>query len=691
MKKIIIPFIFILFAQFVAAQRTRPTPNEPGIITTNNGNVNSDGNPDNYRNTKKANNDSLTKRNKNEDSLTISFRLLNDTKRYLLDSIVYDYVRFPTQPQFITLGNNGAASKPILYSPILKAGFDEGQHSYDAYKWTINNVKFYKTTRPYTELGYILGSKSEQNIQFTHTQNVQQDWNIALDSRIISAPGYFRSQKNNHNNVSITSIYQGKRKRYQNIFVVLNNSLKANDNGGIVSDSQRLDVNRADRAFVETRLNNNINSTRSPFNSVLESGHWNKERVYLLRQFYDIGKKDSIIVNDSTTNYLFYPKLRIEHTIMNSNEYYLYKGNTVDSFYYIKNYGSDSIYSKGISFELKDNWKRVSNDFSLTQFPDTKNTLQFIKAGITYELWKGTFTESIYRTNSKNINNIFIHGEYRNKTKNRKWDIDAYSALYLNGYNAGDYEANAFLIRNFNSKIGNLKLQFQNVNRTPSFIFYDQSAFNIKANANLKKENNTQFTAELFNEKKQQNITGQLLIVNNATTWQGFKTYQQENVFNMLKLKFERVFILYKKFVWRTEVQFQQVLIGKPNINYPTLYTRNKFAYEGNLGKKNLRLATGIEFRYLSPYKLDAWSPLQGQFIYQDSVSSKNNLPDINAYLNFNITNFNAFLRVENLNTLKIITGNNGGVKFLNNNYAGQLYPNPGLVIHFGIYWRFIN
>jgi hypothetical protein len=640
-----------------------------------------------------GNGDSLQKRNKLADSITISYRFLNDVKRFNLDSSISDYIRFATQPNYITLGNNGAASKPILYTPIMKAGFDEGKHSLDAYKWNINTIKFYKTTRPYTELGYVLGSKAEQNIHLTHTQNLKPDWNIAFDYRLISAPGYFRNQKNNHNNAAITSYYQGKRKRYANWFALINNSIKANDYGGILNNVELLDPALKDRAFIQTNLNNNVFSTRNPFDNKLESGTWDKERTYMLQHSYDFGKKDSIQVNDSTINYLFFPKWRLEHTLTLSNVSFLYKGLQVDSNYYYTNYAPDSLYKKSVgNFTIEDKLQRVLNDFSLYQYPDTKNTLQFIKAGVSIETWKGTFTEGSFRLKNKNLNNLLIHGEYRNRTRNKKWDLAANGALYLSGYNAGDYEANGLLIRDIGKKIGNLKLQFKNVNRSASFIFYQESVFNIQTIANIKKENHTEITAQLFNEKKQQNILAKLITSANLTTWQSFKLYRQEDLFNMLQLSFARTFKLNKWFVWHTEAHFQQTIIGSPKINYPKLYTRNRIAYEGNFGKKNLRIATGLEFRYLAPYKLDAWSPLIGQFFYQDSASSKTNLPDINAYMHFNITSFNAFIRVENLNTAKIINGNiNPGLAFTNSNFAALRYPNPGLLVRFGIYWRFVN
>jgi hypothetical protein len=160
----------------------------------------------------------------------------------------------------------------------------------------------------------------------------------------------------------------------------------------------------------------------------------------------------------------------------------------------------------------------------------------------------------------------------------------------------------------------------------------------------------------------------------------------------MLQVRFERKIILYKKWMWHAEIQAQQVLAGNPNINYAPVYTRNRFAYEGNFGKKNLRIATGLELRYLLPYKLDAWSPLNSQFVYNDSTNSSSNLPDIHLYAHFNITRFSAFIRAENLNTTRFITGNiNPGVQFIGNNFAAVRFPNPGLVVRMGFYWRFIN
>jgi hypothetical protein len=108
--------------------------------------------------------------------------------------------------------------------------------------------------------------------------------------------------------------------------------------------------------------------------------------------------------------------------------------------------------------------------------------------------------------------------------------------------------------------------------------------------------------------------------------------------------------------------------------------------YEGNLGFPNLQIAFGLEGRYHTPYRADNYSPVLGQFFYQDSVQISN-LPDIAGLLHFRIRTFTAYIRAENLNTARIF----GGFQFNNNNLAAPDYPTPGLVLRLGIFWSFVN
>jgi hypothetical protein len=410
-----------------------------------------------------------------------------------------------------------------------------------------------------------------------------------------------------------------------------------------------------------------------------------------MRQQYDLGKKDSL-VTDSTIIPLFYPRLRFEHTISYSNYKYVYEDAPYvsrtgyayfpDSAYYQDNYNynigsQDTVY-------FRDRWKEMINDFSIIQFPDANNLQQFIKVGAAFQNLDGEFAGG-----SKSYYNVYGHAEYRNRTRNLKWDIEANGKLYFTGLNAGDYEARASLQRYAGKALGYLQLGFENVNRTPSFIYDKRSSFYLwDPSADFKKENTSHFFANIFQPSARLKLSGHYYLSTNYTYLTRYYQLRQETaLFNVIGLALEKTIRVGKRWNWHTEIYFQQV-VGNAPVNLPLIFTRNRFAYEGNLGFKNLDIAIGAEFRYHTPYKADDYSPaLGGQFFYQDSITISNKLPDIAAYLHFRIKGIKIFIRGENLNTVRTL----GGFGFTNNNLAAPNYPYPGLVIRFGVFWSFVN
>src|SRR4026208_44387 len=156
-----------------------------------------------------AGKDSLKRRDKNEDSITVRYRYLDSTRNYLLDSSIADFSRrYPVPADYIFLGNNGTAAKPILFTPIRRPGWDPGFHALDVYKWQLEKTRFFNTTRPYSELTYMIASRAEHVIELMHTQNVKPNFNFSFQYRLINSPGSFKNQRTNHNNYLITSRYE---------------------------------------------------------------------------------------------------------------------------------------------------------------------------------------------------------------------------------------------------------------------------------------------------------------------------------------------------------------------------------------------------------------------------------------------------------------------------------------------------
>jgi len=630
--------------------------------------------------------DSLQHRDKYEDSITIYYQLPYSVQSNKLDSSIIDFTkRFPIPAHHAFLGNTGNATHSILFEPNMKSGWDHGMHALDAYHWSLESIRFFNTTRPYTELAYLLGSKTEQIIELTHTQNIKPNWNALFQYRLINSPGFFKNQRTNHNDYLFTSWYQSINKRYNNYFVILANAMQSDENGGLKNDKDYLnDPIYNDRFNIPTKLGGDAEFGRNFFSSTLYTGNRYTDFHLMIRQQYDLGKKDSI-VSDSTVIPLFYPRLRFEHVFRYSS--YKFKfvdlpnfsiGYFPDSAYYKDTYGYDLTTD---SLILYDRWKEMNNEFSIYTFPDAKNQLQFLKLGIVVQNLKAVtndFTGSFY--------NLIAQGEYRNTTRNRKWDIEAAGKLYLTGFNSGDYEASINLKKFVAKRGGYFDLGFKNVNRTPSFNFDSHSSFYFDAPEDLNKENITMINASFYLPKLVMRVSGNYFLVGNYTYYADYYNVGQQNaLFNLLQIAVEKRFRIGKRWIWHTDIYFQQKT-GDVALNLPTIFTRNRIGYEGTLGLKKLNMAMGFEIKYNTPYKADGYSPALGKFFYQDSVRISNR-PGIAYYLHFRIRNFRAFFRVENLNT---ITTNNG-FGFKHHNFGVPDYPYPGLQLHLGIYWTFVN
>lgn len=642
------------------------------------------------------------KRDDLADSITISFRYLDSLTSSKLDSSINDYGKIsPIPTGYVSLGNNGNAAYPILYTPILKPGWDPGFHAFDIYKYTLENTRFYQTTRPYTQLQYLLfPTGKEQVVGVLHTQNIKPNWNAGINYRLVSSSGTFKVQNTNHSTYRFFSNYQGKRKRYAAYMVIMGNGNASAENGGIRDVNSLSDPDLKRRVAVPVNLSDSSVFANQIFSSKIVTGNKQKDFTAFFRQSYDIGKKDSLIINDSTTEYLFYPKLRFQHTL----KYHTFYNEFVDpmnergviyqdSVFYKDNYGVTLNGSRPVHFQLRDEWEIISNDFVLKQFPQTKNLGQFIEAGARLENYTGKFTTFLNSPNIyqvfppapryKSFVNVVLHGEYRNKTRNRKWDALLKGEFYAVGENLADFNAEGMLTRFLNQKLGNIQVSFQNVNRTPSYIFNGNSAFDMDTTSLTKKENLTVLSFRANNPRF-------TLMVRNISiaNYTYFRDYYHSEQFGGLvnlsqitastKNKIVGHLNLYSDFIL-------QQIAGNAPVNVPLLYTRQRLAFEGNFFK-NLNLSMGLDISYNTPYKANNYSPVMGAFFPQDSITIKN-LPQVNAFFNFRIKSFTAYITGENLNTLTL----QNGLSFMNNNFAAPHYPTPGFLFRFGLTWGFVN
>ncbi len=500
-------------------------------------------------------NDSLQTRNSLADSITIFYKHFDSTKLRTLDSSINDFSRyFPLPYSVRSLGNLGTATQSLLFNPYMKAGFNAGFHGYDMYNYTLENTKFYETTRPFTELAFILGARAEQVVDFLHTQNKKDNFNFSLQYRFSNSPGALKNQNANLNNLRFTSHFKSNNRKYELFFVFLSNKNASSENGGLQNPSKLDSLSLNDPYELETRLGKSAAASRNPFNTNVSTGNIYTSSQFVIRQQYDLGKKDSSIV-DSVTYRIFYPRLRLQHTLSVASNVYQFLDNYVDSSSYQLYFNKTVPSAKSIIY--KDSWQDITNEFSILTFPDKNNQSQYLKTGIAYQALKGTFDT----TSSISFYNIYAVGAYKNRSRNKVWDIDAHANLYLNGQNAGDYEAAVYLQRYLGSKAGYLSLGFNNVNRSPAFVLDPLSSFRINANTNFAKENSIKLMAKYEKPNRNLSFTANYYGISNYMYFDGFFAAKQASgLFNLLQLSLQKKWHLKGHWNWYTEMHVQQKL-----------------------------------------------------------------------------------------------------------------------------------
>ena len=83
------------------------------------------------------------------DTITIHYRYLDSSRLNNMDSDILDFGRkIPRPNTWVNMGNLGTAAHNLIFSPRMQSGWDPGWHAFDLYKFTVEETKFYNTTKP---------------------------------------------------------------------------------------------------------------------------------------------------------------------------------------------------------------------------------------------------------------------------------------------------------------------------------------------------------------------------------------------------------------------------------------------------------------------------------------------------------------------------------------------------------------
>jgi hypothetical protein len=134
-----------------------------------------------------------------------------------------------------------------------------------------------------------------------------------------------------------------------------------------------------------------------------------------------------------------------------------------------------------------------------------------------------------------------------------------YGEFYAAGRDAGNYALQANLQTKL-GQLGALELGFQNINRSPSYLYARKTAFPVIRTSSFNDENVTAINAGLFLNKLKARLTFSYFLQSNYTYFKDYRTVAQyAPLFNFVRAGISRETVLGKRWKWYLDLHVQTV------------------------------------------------------------------------------------------------------------------------------------
>jgi putative beta-barrel porin len=649
-----------------------------------------------------------------DEAVNITYEKLNSAKTYIPDSALHSYHRLPfVQPWYRDLGNVGSPVNNLFFTPENRLGPTLGYHVFDVYRFNPEDLDYFTTSRPYSVFTYELGSKLEQTAGLMHTQNVKPNWNFAFDYRKTNSPGFYQVQRNNHDNVNLTTNYKSLDKHYSLYAAVVYNKEQHDENGGIL-DSE-LTSGYSDRKTIDAAFQDpTYSTTRSSVSNV------QRDFTLLLKHSYVFGKTDTTYSTDSTKyTYKVKPVFGLTHKMEVSTEKHTFKDVAPDSLRYTNlfqqsfiNNGSGYYAIGGDSVITQQKWFWIDNQVLLNGFVgNADHPLQFSAGlGNRYDQFISqpefgivsydTGHHPIYglTADKSSIVSNYVVGEIKKEAMHPgEWEYGANTKFFLTGQDAGNFVLNASMGRELKNNTGSFVIGFQQqVNSAPYAYTHYENNYTSQTYNYLNTESVSLLYASIESPRYllsggvRNYVIGNYIYLNDSE-----KPAQYTIPFSITQAWIRKTFRV-GVFFLDNEVVYQQIPVNAP-VNIPAVMGRHQLSYERSLFKRALKVAAGVEVRYNTAYHPAGYDAILNRFFYQNAAYY-GNMPEASVFFNFRIKRFRAFIIGDNLQQL--ITHNNT-VLFVGNPVTNltayipgtftPVYAAPDALIRFGFTWVMVN
>lgn len=197
------------------------------------------------------------------------------------------------------LGKGIVGQPHIGLFPTLAVGLDDGMmaDANEGYTRRFNNIWFYQTMMPYSRLSYNSSNKKDYQVNIVHSQNLRPGWNMAFDYQLLCPQGNYPSSGVQNHYLDATTNYFSRDARLQAAAGIILQRFNISENGGISDDSYFLEQIISNRAGIPVNINDSASHNR-------ETAAFARASYNLVKQVDTYRQRDSLVarkINDTLT------------------------------------------------------------------------------------------------------------------------------------------------------------------------------------------------------------------------------------------------------------------------------------------------------------------------------------------------------------------------------------------------------
>ena len=566
----------------------------------------------------------------------------------------------------IFLGNIGGAAINIDYFKIKPKTSFLFQNSYQDFIGIPENVTFYNTKSPYTNVRYATAGGraiAEEIFGLTLAQNVTPALSFGVNYNRWGTKGLYKNQRSKTKDFSGYVSYLGKK--YTAYAGYIFNLEDVNENGGVLRDSDILDTT-IDARYIDVRLRNANNTL--------------KNNTFFVSQTYGIPLSSSVAY---TENGIYSgPELLFGMYNKYATYYRVYKDNGQDTsiYNYYKNFYINYQFTND-STHLRE----FDNRIYIQLRPFTTNSIvNLFGGGIGYQhLNYYMFTLNDYLFGSNGDKQYSIYGYAYASGKFRKYiNWNAFGKLSLAGYNAGDIDANgsiSFSVYPWNKEV-KLVGDIDFTSQTPNFFLNNYFSNHFVWNNSFNRTVETRIAVKLQIPSIDLNAGVRQAIIDGYTYFGDDALPKQNNGAVSVTSAY-----LQKDFAIGHLHLDGQILFQKSSneeiLPLPAFAANASLYYQFNIVKNVLKSQVGFDFIYNSSYYAYAYNPATGQFHTQND-KKLGNYPWVDVFANFKWKRVALFVKGRN-----VAKGLGGNYDY----FSALHYPRVPFQLQYGLSWTFYD